>query len=173
MLPILVPSVVVDCPATLALRAEGLDPVEVIVEGDYGYGNILSEWWERRTGFVLVEHDVAPFPGAVAALWACTAPVCAHQYASGGVFDHALGCTKFSPWLCQVYPDAPEGGRGLEKKPWREMHWMQMDGAVYHSIESLGIFMRPSVDTRHPKEQVVHMHYPAVAHVRGAERLSR
>ena len=92
-------------------------PIEIEVRavpcsGPHGYGDLLASMWERGEAFINLEHDVAPWPGALTQMWECDKPWCAlplivHQC----VNDTNLGCAKFSadfiaatPELWRTYP---------------------------------------------------------------------
>ena len=72
-----------DSVASRALSVEGIDVVVVVCRGDYGYGNLLADLWTTG-GFVLVEDDIAPWPGAIAELIDCPRSWCAFDYPIGG-----------------------------------------------------------------------------------------
>jgi hypothetical protein len=79
------------------------------------YDELLSDLWSRGEGFIMLEHDVVPYAGALEAINECAEPWCGYGYSpNGGVSPWFcnLGCTKVSPPLIRV---VAEGFRG---KPW-------------------------------------------------------
>jgi len=119
----------------------------VIPQDDYHYGDKLAQYWHRGEDFINIEHDIAPWPGAVEELWDCTSLWCTHQYPIGhsGKFQKGLGLIKFSSSLIERYPDACLG--------WDETPWNQLDAQVYGALE---------IDRRIH----AHMHFPPVAHIK-------
>jgi hypothetical protein len=138
--------------ASAALGCEGWEHEVRHVQGDRGYGELLAELWRTSPdGFILVEDDVAPWPGAVYALMECDEPWCAYDYSIGaeggfGVMRGlmGLGCMKFNGWLVADNPALPVR--------WAGTHWRQLDAAVHAAIEA-------GTGLRAP-----HEHEPGVAH---------
>jgi hypothetical protein len=137
-----------DCPAHLALLAEGIEHRNHLCEGKFGYADLLAELWEAGTGFVLVEHDVVPWPGAVGKLIACPEAWCVHGYPMNvdGIrwTNRTLGCVKFSAKLTRATPEIAGRMRGIE--------WGYLDRMVVW------------VGEHH--RQGFHEHTPQVAHCR-------
>lgn len=130
------------CPPTLALTMEGLEVTEVVMTDRHHYGRLFTELWQEGEGFTLVEHDVVPWPGAIAELEACEQECCAFRYPSGGSWVMSLGCIKFSAALVQRIPYDPA---------WQNRAWDELDGAVFATLQG---------------EVEVHIHQPPVAHVK-------
>lgn len=104
-----------DCPAHQALAAEGISHDVLICTGTTGYAMNLSTLWGMGEGFVLVEHDVVPWPGAVQELTDCESDWCRFRYPKGGRLIRSLGCCKFSERLTKEHPGLPERWQG---EPW-------------------------------------------------------
>lgn len=133
------------CPAGQALAQEGLAPTVVDLEDDEAYSRLLAAAW-RQGEFVVVEHDVVPWPGAIRELWDCPELYCAFEYPHGrGTLAAALGCTRFSERLTRGWPNLPERWEG---RPWIEMD-VRVLGAVYEATGVEG-----------------HVHGPPVGHAR-------
>lgn len=147
-LPIIIPTVDPECPAALALRMEGLDPRVVIMEDDYSYANLLVKYWKDKTGFVLVEQDIVPWPSAIASLQKCEQDFCAYSYPHGsdGGMTRTLGCIKISTKFVVTHPNL--------YNEWIDCLWQNVQ--VY--------FLEP-VRTHHTEEDC-HEHFPPVAHVK-------
>jgi hypothetical protein len=137
--------------AELVLSAEGVKYETLPAEGELGYSQLVTELWRRGKGFVIVEHDVAPWCGAVAQLWACPRDWCIFHYPDGGSLSNGLGCTKFSDRLVRAYPDLPSVWEGVE--------WQVIDGAVGGAV---AVVLRAENPEQHP----VCYHDPPVAHAR-------
>jgi hypothetical protein len=136
--------------ASRVFGAEGLSFVSYLCKGDFGYGEALASIW-RQGGFVLVEDDIAPWPGAIDQLLACPHSWCAFDYALGrGILMSScshpgLGLVKVDTQVTERDPDAGE--------PWRSIHWQQLDKPVNETIARLA------------HRRKAHMHRPGVAHV--------
>lgn len=129
-----------DCPASLALRFEGVEIEEHVLMDDLAYGNLYADLWEAGEEFVLCEWDIIPWPGAIQGLAICPEPRCSHPYplAPGNV-ALSFGIGKYRPI-------------GPAPQHWRETRWNMLDGQVVPVLnERLGR---------------VHVHDPPVAHAR-------
>lgn len=133
------------CVAAKALYSEGIEYRIIHPVDDHSYGRIIAGAWQIGESFINVEHDIAPWPGALQALEDCTEPLCAYQYLIRGELTTALGCIKFSDTIMKRYANACEG--------WEATHWMHLDARVISSLEW-------------DRKIKVHLHEPPVAHVR-------
>jgi hypothetical protein len=124
----------------LNLEMQGLAPRYESLDGLYAYDDLFRRLWAEGEPFILVEHDVLPWPGAVQQLWACDRPWCAFEYFMLGELRVALGCTKFDPSRLGPCPLAGD------PKPWNRMDW-----AV--------------IDTLTTRRESAHLHEPAVSHL--------
>lgn len=148
---VVVPALSPGCTATLALTAEGVPHDVRVLVGDLEYGALVEELWDDGQGFVLVEHDVAPWFGAVAQLAECERDWCMFHYPkAGGMLIRGLGCTKFSDRLVRDYPDLPDA--------WKDTDWRILDGAVAVAITE-------TLRAENPRHSLC-PHDPPVAHVR-------
>lgn len=143
-----------DCPAARALLTEGV-PCEIAVcSADLDYGDALAAMWSRGEGFVVIEHDVVPWPGAMEAWASCEHPWCTYRYPfAPGKIRNALGCVRFSDELVRAHPDLPE--------QWQGAHWNEMDGRVYRAVKGV-------LGTREDP----HLHEPPLAHVKAHAELA-
>lgn len=116
------------CPAGLALACEGVPATVHATPGEGGYAALLAAQWAAPGGFILVEGDIVPWPGALAALEACPEPWCGYRYPRHGRFGdlHGLGCVKFSPALTAAHPGLPAG--------WAGQSWQVLDGLVFAGL---------------------------------------
>ena len=134
------------------LAAEGVDHEVRMVDGYLGYGELLAELWSEGGGLVVVEHDVAPWAGALTQLADCEADWCQFRYPKdGGALVRGLGCTKFSARLMVEYPDLPSA--------WLGTAWQGLDGAV-------GTAVGEALRAEQPERFPLCRHDPPVAHAR-------
>ncbi len=142
-----VPAIKEDCPAASALSVEGVDFHLAIMWDELGYGTLLSYLWNVGGGFIVLEHDVVPFPGALDSLAECNEEWCVHKYARApGKLHYALGCMKVSDSLIDKTKDLPD------RYSWQETKWSQLDGKVYPGL--LEVIKEP------------HIHEPPLAHIK-------
>lgn len=156
MLPVLVATRAVGSVAALALTMEGLEVAEVVMTDYHHYGRMFTEQWQSGRGFILVEHDVVPWPGALAQLAACPEECCAFEYPSGRIVEDprsgwcvSLGCVKFASSLVERVP---------YDVGWQQRGWDELDGGVFGTLQG-------KVET--------HVHHPPVAHVKAQVLVSR
>jgi hypothetical protein len=134
----------------LALRQDGIQPQLHFLGQDDSYYHLLAGLWRKRRGFVLVEHDIVVWPGAIQQLEECPEPWCLYPYyASVGWCRDALGCTKFSASLLKQYPDCL-----TEPFPTccnHTKYWCGLDRLIAHRLKGYGL--EP------------HLHSPAVVNL--------
>jgi len=123
------------------LSYQGHRVAYVRVSEDTDYAQVVSDWWSRP--FILVEHDILPWPGALERIWECSEPWCRYAYPLGDppIIEAYLGCVKFRPEAL--------GPIEIEGKTWREL-----DGTVEKELTERGF--------------QAHLHEPPVIHL-GAE----
>ena len=133
----------------VALQYDCVEPVfHHCVENDSYYRLLLNLWHEGET-FILVEHDIIPWPGAITELANCSGSWCVFPY--NVHTDGSLGCTKFHGELLRKHPDA------LDEPFYRDFdkHWACLDGYVGDKMIEFGI--------------KAHVHKPNVAHLHAHE----
>lgn len=111
----------------LNLACQGIVPRVFRMEGDFDYYLLLAKLWREDRPFVLVEHDVLPWPGAIAQLLACEWPWCALPYAVHGRSSAYLGCVKFEPYRLGSLP-----------LPAELQHWRSLDLLVQRELIARG-----------------------------------
>lgn len=114
----------------LNLEIQGTEAEYREMTTETSYAELFIELWARQVPFILVEHDVLPWPGAIEQLANCSLGWCG--------FNTSLQCTKFVPFMlgeCPVTPDT---------------HWQQVD-KVFWTLEDRFKFHEHS-------PQVVHLH---------------
>ncbi|HSX14893.1 MAG TPA: hypothetical protein VLE72_03240 [Candidatus Saccharimonadales bacterium] len=103
------------------------------------YQQLLLSLWQRSDSFIIIEHDVVPYPSIFAELSACKREWCSSPYGSGAA---SLGCVKITKSLISKLP-------GLwEKMPLR--HWQYCDSWFNENAERVSS---------------VHYHQPVLAHL--------
>lgn len=120
---------------------------EVFCIGSHGYGDSLKRLWEKGEGFINLEHDVAPWPGALTEMWKCKVSWCALPLIVHGCENqNNFGCVKFGKTFIAVT-------KGIwEEYPRNEIFdWRSLDGWFYQK-------MKEKFDCFH------HTHRPAALH---------
>lgn len=80
------------------MEIQGVKPEYRFMFTDTSYAELIIDLWKDGT-FIIVEHDVLPWPGALKAMWACGHTVCAYPYELGGRMGvkASMGCIKINP----------------------------------------------------------------------------
>ena len=136
-------------PAHLALRAEGIDHETPVLTGMFGYWQLLTDLWSKSESFILLEHDVIPWPGSIQLLNDCPEGWCVHEYPYGepSQLIWALGACKFSAeFIARYEVSVPQ------------LRWEQLDH-----------FPR-GILFKHLVKGSPHIHEPAFAHARLKDR---
>jgi hypothetical protein len=122
------------------------------IENDFSYFDIFQRHWDYAAGFITVEGDVLPWPGALEEIANCHHGCCNFWGPSGWNRDryalgYGLGCTKFSARLIASHPDMMEHfiTKGLGK------HWHHLDGQIFDYLQQHG--------------EGIHFHSPPVTHL--------
>jgi hypothetical protein len=147
--PVALPRVVVAIPpsavvmyAVRALVSNCVLHETRIMEDDFAYGRLLTELWNQGETFIVVEHDIVPWLGALEHLAACPQPYCAFPYRIGGGIGAGLGCTKIAGSLL----------RKLGAHDFSAVRWDLLDGKVSDAIAAAG-------------RTTMHLHFPPVTHM--------
>jgi hypothetical protein len=159
---LVVPALATDNVAARCLRSEGLDPEVRVLEHNQDYAHLVAELWQGGETFVIVEDDIAPWPGAIRAMLDCPHHWCGHHYCLPGRWDAAAegdedqqlwgttGCYKVAGEVMVAAPDL--------YKRWSRHDWWHLDVAVYVALRHvLGLDAAPI-------EEMFHIHNPPVAH---------
>ena len=84
------------------------DPEYIDVSGNpHLYYEVLKELWSLQDDFILLEHDIIPWPGALNTFENCSEPWCAFKYLypPSGHLVIANGCVRFRKELMNLIPD--------------------------------------------------------------------
>ena len=134
-----------DCPAARALLTEGVECEVVVMDSECDYADALIALWQRGEELCVIEHDVIPWPGALAALSGCSSAWCVYPYHfAPNKLRYALGCLRVSRELVQAHQDLPQA--------WEGVAWNALDGAVYRALRA--------------QQREPHVHEPGFAHAR-------
>jgi len=136
----------------LNLLMQGISPTYVdlkeTLDADFAYDRLIRNLWRQGDPFVLVEHDILPWPGAILQLWECEHPWCGFEYMVKGELRSYLGCVKFDPSRLGPCP-----------LPTEPLVWTSLDLEIIRTLSERG----------HPG----HLHRPAVAHLNyGHQRIT-
>jgi hypothetical protein len=58
----------------------GYDYELIKLKGLYGYAKYFRDRWNDGQGFINIEHDCVPWPGAIEAIRDCPEPWCSYDY---------------------------------------------------------------------------------------------
>lgn len=107
------------------LDMQSIEPEWYRCDDSDSYWMLLKRQWDRREAFIVLEHDILPWPGALEDLWRCREPWCAFGYHMGGHMGYAFGCTKFTTELMDAMPDIVDG--------LPDRHWFNLDSQFIHT----------------------------------------
>ena len=121
----------------------------VAMEKDDSYFNLLAGLWAEGERFIIIEHDVLPWPGAVEELWNCPADWCSYTYKMRGYhgdygIHHSLGCTKFGEGFMSEVPDM--------FLRFDSTDWKHLDAQIFHVGVKHNILPHPH------RPPVIHLH---------------
>jgi hypothetical protein len=154
VLQVVVPARAYGSPPARALIIEGYEVLEVQMADPQHYGRLVKQMWDIGNGFVLVEDDVVPWPGAVAQMLGCEHDWCAFPFprtaAEEGGWVLGLGCARFSHALVRRYDMRILDG---------SQRWDEVDGALMGVLRTGG--------------EECHGHAPPVAHLKAHAMLHR
>lgn len=134
----------------LELAVPGAEFVELTsgYETRSDYPDLLGHWWERGEPFIVNEHDVLPWPGALDELAACPEPWCGFSYYRGvHTRVPTLGCVRFGAEVLKLPNPLAEEGWPYDTFP---RGWDYCDQRVARVLQAAGFTW--------------HQHFPAVFH---------
>ncbi len=114
----------------IALFHERCAASYVMMQNSDDYYKLLKERWAKGEQFVINEHDIIPWPGAIAQLEECSQPWCTFPYRSAaGWLKNGLGLVKFDPArLPNIFVE-----------PFEITHWRNLDMQVARRLEKHGL----------------------------------
>lgn len=122
-------------------------PYYVKMEDDNSYWRLMVDIWERGEPVTIIEHDIMPWPNAIAELESCPYPWCSNSYKMRGGYGihHAFGCTKFTTDFMRSLPNI----------------WSAVDTTMWNTLDAqLCEIAKTQGITPHP-------HRPPVIHLKG------
>lgn len=140
-------------------RFERLDPRD-----PYGYARLFARLWDAGEGFTIVEQDVVPPPGALAALACCSGLWCGHRLPCGAdPLAYTFGLVRFAGGLLRAFPDLGRriAGRGRPRRV--SVPWNALDIATYRQLVGRGLTWHEHT----PPATHLHAYKPAKAAQRG------
>jgi hypothetical protein len=144
---VLCPYVDLQYATEVTLRTEEAN-TEFVYTGhnETAYYEMAKKAWSEKETFIIVEHDVVIWPGALRALWDCEKSLCVY-YAPGPVGVVGLGCVKYGSELMLRLPDHLNNVLA-ENKSWRvldrEMTYRLFDhGISFHTHEPMISHINP------------------------------
>lgn len=113
----------------------------------YGYHHLMRDIWSQRKQVIIVEHDIVPWPGAIAELAACPCAWGSYSYKiHGGIgIFHGLGCTKLTPELMDATSDL------WSDEVWHQDHWSKIDQVLFFAARERGY------EPHHHRPPVIHL----------------
>lgn len=134
-------------PTAFALEREGEEFELVLMKTKYSYAHLIYELFSKGEGFILLEHDIVPWPGAIKELRNCKEDWCTHKYPfAPNAIRWAMGCIKLSSNIVR---------NGKIPKGLLSKEWNQVDGTLIPAI------------IRHTEIKAPHIHVPHFSHVKG------
>lgn len=118
-----------------------------------GYLRILTEFWEQKQDFAVVEPDIVIRKDVAEAMLNCHCEYGCFPYAWTTNVGPALGCTWFRRSFLEKYPDA------MREVQHKNVSWKQLDV----------VLMRHVLARKHGEQP--HVHLPPVQHLNEAKAL--
>lgn len=107
------------------------DVEQVFCKGAHDYGDSLKQLWDRGEGFINLEHDVAPWPGALTEIWGCSANWCMVPIILHGARNETnFGCVKWNDHFLKIT-------KGIwDKYPRNDVFdWRSLDTWFYQTMK--------------------------------------
>lgn len=154
---ILIPYTEVETKQRQHLKMEGHTPdYKYVGEDTRSYYRVLKKYWERGEGFILLEHDVYPWPGALQQMDECPEPWCAYQYLYPPVaktFVTGIGCMKFSSEAIASNPTMFDEANTIQERGEAALDWQNLDGWIVPELKK-------------SLKRDTHIHTPPVVHLK-------
>jgi hypothetical protein len=128
----------------VALFHERVKPVCRLMEKETDYYELVKSLWAKREPFIINEHDVIAWPGAIAGIANCSEPWCTFSYRSeAGWISDGLGLVKFNP---QELPNIFEHEFDVKR-------WSNLDVQIARRLQRAGFtpcVHQPAVSNLNP-----------------------
>jgi len=113
----------------IALFHERCDVVCKLMEGDHDYYELVKSLWVKGEPFIINEHDILAWPGALKRLEDCSGAWCTFTYrSSAGWINDGLGLAKFDP---KRLPN-------IFKENFSQKHWSNLDVQIARRLQANG-----------------------------------
>lgn len=123
-----------------------------VSQSDHAYWDLLSDLWDRREPFAIVEQDIVVNPDTIVGFEACVNDWCIARYPYLAGMYGGLGCVRFREPIMRNVPDAMlrvaefnYPGHGLK-------HWCTLDAGLQRLLAARGQRMC------HDHQPVGHLH---------------
>jgi hypothetical protein len=114
----------------IALFHERVKPECKLMQETDDYYNLVKGLWAQGEPFIINEHDIVPWPGALKRIEDCSAPWCTFTYrSSAGWINDGLGIVKFDP---SRLPN-------IFKEDFTQKHWSNLDVQIARRLQANGI----------------------------------
>lgn len=131
-------------PTEEALAAEGVEfEARDVAHAPDAYGRMIADLWREGEGFILFEHDIVPWAGAVMQLAACPEAWCTHAYPGTQALFMSIGVTKISSGAIAAHPQLYAA--------WEGQFWGAVDAHMIPALHSC---------------YALHGHWPPFRHTR-------
>ena len=131
----IVPYTIVQPAVRAALDQTGREWEPVNVSGsDDAYWQLLSDLWDARESFAIVEHDVIVRPDTLDLIEACQSPWCSWRIHYGGQAYPGLGCAKFTAEIISRVPNALELVGQMSDATHPPKHWCRLDAWLQYTV---------------------------------------
>jgi len=128
----------------VALFHERIKPECVLMREETDYYHLVKDLWAKGAPFIINEHDIVPWPGALAKIANCENPWCTFEYrSSAGWITDGLGLVKFSP---NKLPN-------IFKEDFEQRHWSNLDVQIARRLQANGVEQcvhKPAVTNLNP-----------------------
>ena len=128
----------------ISLQHENRRPHYAYLKGDEDYHDLIQRWWLDGEPFIINEHDIVAWPGAIAKIEECPSPWCTSLYRAGcGWLKIGLGLVKFDPLRLP----------NIWGEPFEDKHWRGLDTKIARRLEAHGLTAcchKPAVTNLNP-----------------------
>ncbi len=117
-------------PVQVALFHEQYPTSYKLMSKDDDYYLLVKDLWAKGEPFIICEHDIIPWPGAIREIEDCDHPWCTFWYRSpAGWLRNGLGLVKFNP---QQLPN-------IFAEEFAKKHWGGLDMQIANRLQAHGL----------------------------------
>jgi len=111
----------------VALFHERVKPDCRLMQGEHDYYELVKSLWAQGEPFIINEHDIVPWPGALKQLEDCDSPWCTFTYrSSAGWINDGLGLVKFEPMRLP----------NIFAQEFEQKHWSNLDVQIARRLQA-------------------------------------